>query len=62
MGVITKIEVANLPCLSSNIKLEFLDKNVIYGSNGVGKTMICEFIKALNDKKQLDRWHRKPKK
>jgi hypothetical protein len=55
-GIITKIELANLGLISSPISLEFTERNIIHGVNGVGKTLICEFIAALTDKKHLDRW------
>lgn len=55
-GIITKIELANIGKITNSITLEFTDRNVIYGNNGVGKTLICEFIAALTEKKYLDRW------
>lgn len=59
-GVITKIELSNFGCITTPICLEFSDRNIIYGDNGVGKTLLLEMITSLSKKKYLDRWtHRK---
>jgi hypothetical protein len=61
-GIITNVEASNLGLITSTIKLEFGDRNLIVGNNGVGKTMICEFIASLTNKKYLDRWRDRRKK
>lgn len=55
-GVITKIEMSNFGLIRNGVNLEFGNLNIILGDNGVGKTLICEMISALTDKKFLDRW------
>lgn len=55
-GVITKIELSNFGLITSPVVLEFTDRNIIYGDNGVGKTLIMELIASLADKTYLDRW------
>src|SRR5690606_26043979 len=53
---ITKIELSNFGLITSPVTLEFTDRNIIYGDNGVGKTLIMELIASLSDKSYLDRW------
>lgn len=60
-GIITKIELSNLGPITDLVSLEFTDRNIIYGGTGVGKTLICEFVAALKDKKYLDRWTQREK-
>ncbi|WJS96796.1 hypothetical protein NYQ10_10145 [Flavobacterium johnsoniae] len=55
-GVITKIELSNFGQITSPVVLEFTDRNIIYGNNGVGKTLILELIASLSDKSYLERW------
>lgn len=57
-GLITRIEIANFGLIQEEVALEFSNKNLILGVNGVGKTLICELIAALTNKKQLQRWHK----
>jgi|GEM_PF-2309619 len=57
-GVITKIEISNFGLVRNEIALNFGYKNLILGTNGVGKTLICELISALKDKDYLRRWHK----
>ncbi|HSU28435.1 MAG TPA: hypothetical protein VLJ68_08640 [Chitinophagaceae bacterium] len=58
-GILIRLEFSNLPSPGNTIELDLTEKNIIIGSNGVGKTMICEFIKALNDISQIERWKRR---
>ena len=55
-GLITKVELCNLARIRKHTELDFTEKNILAGGNGVGKTLICEFIAALTNKKYLDRW------
>ena len=58
-GVITKIELSNFGLIADPVSLDFTDRNIIMGSNGVGKTLICEMIASLSKKKYLNRWTKK---
>jgi hypothetical protein len=58
-GVITEIDLSNFGEVSNNINLKFSNRNAIFGNNGVGKTLICEFIAALTDRQYLDRWRKR---
>jgi hypothetical protein len=55
-GVITSIEITNIGIITSTVKMNFSERNIIKGNNGIGKTMICEFIASLANKKYLNRW------
>ena len=55
-GLITKVELCNLGKITKHTELDFAERNILYGGTGVGKTLICEFIAALRNKKYLDRW------
>ncbi|WP_433763654.1 hypothetical protein [Flavobacterium ginsenosidimutans] len=55
-GLVSKIELSNFGQISSTVTLNFTDRNIIYGDNGVGKTLILELIGSLSDKSYLDRW------
>ncbi len=57
-GSVTGIDLANFGEITSNISLKFSDRNIILGSNGVGKTLICQMIAALTKKNYLDRWRK----
>lgn len=61
-GLITKIELCNLAKITRHTELDFTERNILQGSTGVGKTLICEFIAALTDKKYLDRWTSRERK
>jgi hypothetical protein len=58
-GVITNVELSNLGLISTTIRLDFTDKNIIIGVNGTGKTLICDFIASLANKKYLKRWKKR---
>ncbi|MNQ26879.1 recombination protein F [compost metagenome] len=55
-GLITKVELSNFGLITEQVTLEFSDRNIIYGNNGVGKTLILELIASLSEKTYLDRW------
>lgn len=56
-GVITKVELCNFGPIKDPISFSFGDRNIIYGNNGSGKTMIFELISSLSDKNHLRRWN-----
>lgn len=55
-GIITKIQLSNLGEITNPISLELRDLNIIRGKNGTGKSLICELISSLANKKYLKRW------
>ncbi|TCD12975.1 ATP-binding cassette domain-containing protein [Pedobacter frigidisoli] len=58
-GAITRIEVNNVGWILNSFDLNLAERNVIIGENGAGKTLICEFIASLSNRKYLKRWARK---
>jgi hypothetical protein len=55
-GLITKIELSNFGKIEKGVTLNFTNRNIIYGNNGVGKSLVFELIASLADKSYLDRW------
>jgi len=55
-GIITKVEIANFGLIREGITMEFKTNNLILGANGIGKSLICEMIASLTDRKYLKRW------
>lgn len=58
-GLIVEIDLSNFGEITNNVNLKFSDHNLIVGGNGVGKTLICQMIGALTDKKHLKRWYKR---
>lgn len=57
-GQFTKFEIGNFGSIRQAITLQLTKRNIILGDNGVGKTLICEMIASLANKKRLNRWHK----
>lgn len=57
-GLITEIYIRNLAEIKET-RLELTHNNVLVGSNGMGKTLICELISGLADPVKLTRWKNK---
>ena len=55
-GFITKVELCNLGQISNVIELKLKNYNIIWGANGIGKSLICEMIASLSNKEYLERW------
>lgn len=57
-GSVVSIKISNLGLIRNEVTLEFGNKNLILGTNGVGKTLVCELIASLKNKQYLNRWHK----
>jgi len=55
-GAIVKIDFSNLGVVTKPVTMEFADKNIVVSNNGLGKTLMCEFLASLANKKFLKRW------
>lgn len=55
-GWIESLHIVDAPVFKRDQKINFANANVILGSNGVGKTAICEWLSALRDSSALGRW------
>ncbi|RYE25158.1 MAG: hypothetical protein EOP45_05085 [Sphingobacteriaceae bacterium] len=55
-GILTKIEASNFGLFSETVKLDFSNLNIIFGNNGLGKTLILDLISSIHYKSKLNRW------
>jgi hypothetical protein len=55
-GWIESLHIIDTPVFKPNQRITFANANVLVGSNGVGKTTICEWLMSLKDLLPLRRW------
>ena len=55
-GWIESLHIIDAPVFKPDQRITFANLNVIVGSNGVGKTTICEWLWSLKDSSTLGRW------
>lgn len=55
-GFLSKVSVTNLAKITQRQALQLGKNNIFLGNNGVGKSLVCEFISSLNDRSYLKRW------
>jgi len=58
-GYLSKIKIKNIAKIINEQHIYFGKNTIIVGANATGKTLICEFISSLYDKKHLERWRNK---